>query len=313
LKSGSSGKNVSALQCLLNDRNNNRALIVDGSFGPATYSAVAAFQKISGLTPDGIAGQNTLSKLVANLTVKNGAVSSAAKAAQYLLSKFETITIDGSFGPGSASAAKISQQKLGIAADGIIGVTSWQYLFGYAAYPPANSGAAPQSGGSVVGDVTKYNNTIHNTPLLYPSKGLTYCNVFAQNVMKACGAPLPTGSCSAMFSSLRNGHSNWKPLAAYAIGGSRAVGDAAYVSAFQTAQANANAGIPTLALTAWSQNALSTDHASVVTPNGGAIPATVGKVFVCTSGGANVCFYDKTLEYSWSTKWWPYMMFYSYL
>lgn len=35
---GDSGKNVRALQCLLNYRNNNKALTVDGSFGPSVYN-----------------------------------------------------------------------------------------------------------------------------------------------------------------------------------------------------------------------------------------------------------------------------------
>ena len=50
LSQGNTGKNVSALQCLLNYRNNNTALAVDGSFGPAVYNAVVAFQKSKGIT-----------------------------------------------------------------------------------------------------------------------------------------------------------------------------------------------------------------------------------------------------------------------
>lgn len=55
-----SGRNVSALQCLLNYRNNNTALTVDGSFGPLVYNAVTQFQRKCGITSDGQAGMSTL-------------------------------------------------------------------------------------------------------------------------------------------------------------------------------------------------------------------------------------------------------------
>ena len=50
---GHTGINVSALQCLLNHRNNNRVLTVDGGFGPATHNAVIAHQKSHALVQDG--------------------------------------------------------------------------------------------------------------------------------------------------------------------------------------------------------------------------------------------------------------------
>lgn len=138
LVQGNTGKNVSALQCLMNYRNNNTALAVDGSFGPALYNAVVAYQRSNGLTANGQAGQNTLSKLVA--TVQSGAVNSAARAAQYLLSKFESLAIDGSFGPGAVTAIKTFQQKMAISVDGSVGPTTWQYLFGYDSYPGGGGG-----------------------------------------------------------------------------------------------------------------------------------------------------------------------------
>lgn len=131
LQSGNSGKNVYALQCLLAYR--GQSLSIDGSFGPGTKTAVTNYQKSQGLTADGIAGANTLSKLVT--TVQKGANNNAAKAAQYLLSKFESLSIDGAFGSGSDSATRTFQSKMGISSDGIIGATSWQYLFGYNSYP----------------------------------------------------------------------------------------------------------------------------------------------------------------------------------
>ncbi len=129
---GDSGKNVRALQCLLNYRNNNKALTVDGSFGPSVYNAVVAFQRSNGLTADGQAGVNTISKLVA--VVQQSSSNEAARAAQYLLSKFEPVSIDGIFGAGSVKATKTFQDRMGLRIDGVVDTNVWRYLFGYLDY-----------------------------------------------------------------------------------------------------------------------------------------------------------------------------------
>ena len=140
LAKGNTGTNVKALQCLLNYRNNNTALAVDGSFGPAVYNAVVAFQKSKGITANGIAGKDTLSRLVA--VVQKGARNEAVRGAQHLLSKFETLDIDGSFGPGCLTAVKNFQSKMAISVDGSVGPTTWQYLFGYNDYPGSSGGTS---------------------------------------------------------------------------------------------------------------------------------------------------------------------------
>ena len=84
LAKGNTGTNIKALQCLLNYRNNNTALAVDGSFGPGVYDAVVAFQKSKGITANGIAGTDTLSRLGA--VVENGNRYEAVRGAQHLLS-----------------------------------------------------------------------------------------------------------------------------------------------------------------------------------------------------------------------------------
>jgi len=132
---GNSGANVSALQCLLNYRN-NKTLTVDGSFGTNTYNALVAYQKANNLSADGKAGSGTLSKLIAGLNIQNPTTSMAARAAQYLLNKFGAgLTIDGAFGSGSQTAAKNFQSKMGISSTGVINANTWQYLFGYNSYP----------------------------------------------------------------------------------------------------------------------------------------------------------------------------------
>lgn len=62
LKVGSRGEEVKKLQQALNCCN-NAGLVVDGSYGNLTRSAVIAFQKNHGLTPDGVYGPATAAKL----------------------------------------------------------------------------------------------------------------------------------------------------------------------------------------------------------------------------------------------------------
>ena len=67
LKKGSTGTNVKTLQNNLN-KAINAGLSVDGSFGTGTQSAVKAFQKKYGLTPDGIYGPASAAKMKALLS-----------------------------------------------------------------------------------------------------------------------------------------------------------------------------------------------------------------------------------------------------
>ena len=64
LKNGSKGKNVKALQILLNGRGYNCGT-ADGDFGAKTLAAVKAFQKAKSLEVDGIVGANTWKTLLA--------------------------------------------------------------------------------------------------------------------------------------------------------------------------------------------------------------------------------------------------------
>lgn len=60
---GADGERVKTVQYLLNAQGS--ALTVDGSFGPASDSAVRSFQSARSLAVDGIVGSNTWQALVA--------------------------------------------------------------------------------------------------------------------------------------------------------------------------------------------------------------------------------------------------------
>ena len=70
VRKGSSGAGVKGVQDMLS--HNGYSLTVDGAFGTKTYNAVINFQKIKGLTVDGIVGYATRTAL------KNNAYSSTS-------------------------------------------------------------------------------------------------------------------------------------------------------------------------------------------------------------------------------------------
>ncbi|HEY0640730.1 MAG TPA: peptidoglycan-binding protein [Pseudonocardiaceae bacterium] len=127
LSSGSSGSNVTSAQYLLRQHGHNIA--ADGQFGPATDSAVRAFQQSRGLTVDGIIGPNTWGALI--ITIRNGSSGDAVRAAQTALRKLgHNITVDGAFGPATESAVRAVQSANAISVDGIVGPQTWQALIG---------------------------------------------------------------------------------------------------------------------------------------------------------------------------------------
>jgi peptidoglycan L-alanyl-D-glutamate endopeptidase CwlK len=80
LKKGSTGPDVLTLQTSLKqlgfDPNG-----VDGIYGPGTQTAVIAFQKAKGLTPDGICGPSTMAALQSSAAVAGANVSGATSTA----------------------------------------------------------------------------------------------------------------------------------------------------------------------------------------------------------------------------------------
>jgi peptidoglycan hydrolase-like protein with peptidoglycan-binding domain len=122
------GPNVKTVQHLLRQR--GATITADGVFGPATESAVKAFQGANGLFQDGVVGANTWPKLV--VTVDVGSSGEAVRGLQVQLNKhgYSSVVVDGVFGNGTASAVTDFKTKRSLGGGTTVGATTWQELTG---------------------------------------------------------------------------------------------------------------------------------------------------------------------------------------
>lgn len=117
---------VKTLQYLLRSKGYT-ALVVDGSFGPATLSAVKSFQSKTGLSVDGVVGPNTWKAVTT--TLSSGATGDAVRALQVeLKASGATLTVTATFDSSTLAAVKSYQTKNGLSADGIVGDLTWGSL-----------------------------------------------------------------------------------------------------------------------------------------------------------------------------------------
>ncbi len=98
---------------------------IDAVAGPATAAATRAFQRRTGLTPDGLAGTRTRAALgvlgrplFGRRTIVRGDFGWDVAVLQFLL---RLPAIDGYFGPETGRALRHWQRRAGLAADGIAG------------------------------------------------------------------------------------------------------------------------------------------------------------------------------------------------
>ena len=131
-QSGSTGAQVKAVQQLLNEQGYS-AGAVDGSFGPATRTAVTAYQAARGLGADGVVGARTWTALLSAgsaTSLQEGSSGDAVKRLQRSLTAAlgSTVGIDGSFGPATVTAVRGYQTSRGLTADGIVGPDTWAAL-----------------------------------------------------------------------------------------------------------------------------------------------------------------------------------------
>ncbi|WP_392542088.1 peptidoglycan-binding protein [Oryzobacter telluris] len=125
VRQGDSGFRVSAVQHLLRQR--GYSLSADGVFGSGTASVVRSFQTASGLSADGIVGQDTWTALIVN--VQSGSQGEAVIGVQKCLTaKGYSTGADGIFGSGTDAQVRAFQRAKGLPDDGIVGSNTWQAL-----------------------------------------------------------------------------------------------------------------------------------------------------------------------------------------
>ena len=155
LRRGSRGSDVKELQKRLNELGYYTGNI-DGSFGPATYNAVRAFQRANGLSVDGSVGKNTRNKLYSNPVSKRKSTSKPAPKPTSPVNKipitqvlrrgsrgsqvsilqrrlrelgYYTGNIDGSFGPATYNAVRAFQRANSLSVDGSVGKNTRNKLY----------------------------------------------------------------------------------------------------------------------------------------------------------------------------------------
>ncbi len=156
LRQGSKGNDVLQLQYLLNYiaqfYSSVQTVSQDSIFGSVTANSVRSFQRLFGLTADGVVGRNTWNKLYQvyrtlqgdetesvpawpGVYLKQGSTGNNVITLQNLLnnarntySQLPFLAVDGIFGASTNSAVRQFQRLAGLTVDGIVGPTTWQAL-----------------------------------------------------------------------------------------------------------------------------------------------------------------------------------------
>lgn len=166
LRRGSTGPNVVTLQVALNRIAQNYPAIpkissVDGIYGSRTEATVTAFQRIFGLTPDGIVGPATWYRIVRLYTavtrlselrslgqrfysinwsppnsLQIGDTGDKVQLLQYMLSILSSyipnippVSVDGIFGQATRAAVLAAQRRFGLPETGSVDIATWEEIY----------------------------------------------------------------------------------------------------------------------------------------------------------------------------------------
>ena len=166
LRRGSTGPNVVVLQVALNRIAQSYPAIpkvpaADGVFGPRTEATVRAFQRVFGLTPDGIVGPATWNAIVRLYTavtrlaelrsqgqqfyainwsppnaLQVGNSGEKVRQLQYMLAVLSSyipgippVRVDGIYGPATRAAVLASQRRFGLAETGVVDARTWDEIY----------------------------------------------------------------------------------------------------------------------------------------------------------------------------------------
>ncbi len=175
LQYGSKGSDVSLLQQRLVDLGYG-PLSVTGNYSTNTVAAVKRFQRVSGLSSDGISGPKTLSRLFGSAaneatsgssgstntntsgstgssasgsypTLRSGSTGSQVRLVQQRLRDlgYFSNSVTGTYGSITVAAVKAFQRATGLVADGIAGVQTQRMLFEGSPVSAGNSGSSGTS------------------------------------------------------------------------------------------------------------------------------------------------------------------------
>lgn len=166
IRRGSTGPNVVVIQTALNRIAQSYPAIpkipaVDGIFGSRTEATVTAFQRIFGLTPDGIVDQATWYAIVRLYTavlslselrsqgqqfyniswsppagLAFGDTGEKVRLLQYMLSVLSAhittippLSVDGIFGQDTRAAVLAAQRRFGLPETGTVGAETWNEIY----------------------------------------------------------------------------------------------------------------------------------------------------------------------------------------
>ena len=156
LKQGSTGSEVEQMQFWLSTlaqyESSIPSVTVDGVYGSGTAAAVRAFQRLYGLTVDGIVGLTTWTELYDQFrsiqsdngtpnaypgtALREGSSGQNVRLVQFWLKIARTVytslanvTVDGKFGAGTAAAVQRFQRYFGLTSDGVVGRITWNKLY----------------------------------------------------------------------------------------------------------------------------------------------------------------------------------------
>ena len=162
LKSGASGESVKSVQTKLKALGLYAGEIT-GNVGSKTEAAIKAFQQKYGLTPDGVAGPQTLAKIDAVYAQSGGSSSgsgsslklgSQGTAVRNLQQDLTTLgyywaEITGNFGAKTETAVRRFQEENGMTADGVVGTKTLNAIAAAIARKGGTSASSSNSGSAL--------------------------------------------------------------------------------------------------------------------------------------------------------------------